>query len=62
MAACLAWSAGSLPRSTTDWLRPRPIGCNSWNKIGCNVAEDSVKKAADAMVKSGMKDAGYPSR
>jgi len=36
-----------------------PMGWNSWNKIGCNVAEDSVKKAADAMVKSGMKDAGY---
>src|SRR5664279_800317 len=39
--------------------RTPPMGWNSWNKIGCNVAEDSVRKAADAMVKRGMKDAGY---
>jgi alpha-galactosidase len=35
------------------------MGWNSWNKIGCNVNEDAVKKAADAMVKTGMQDAGY---
>ncbi len=36
-----------------------PMGWNSWNKFACNVREDLVRGAADAMVKSGMKDAGY---
>jgi alpha-galactosidase len=36
-----------------------PMGWNSWNKFGCNVSEDMIKSMADAMVKSGMKDAGY---
>jgi alpha-galactosidase len=36
-----------------------PMGWNTWNKFGCDVNEDLIKSAADAMVKSGMKDAGY---
>lgn len=36
-----------------------PMGWNSWNKFGCNVSEDLIKEMADAMVESGMKDAGY---
>ena len=36
-----------------------PMGWNSWNKFGCHVSEDLVRQMADAMVKSGMKDAGY---
>src|ERR1700685_162395 len=36
-----------------------PMGWNSWNKFGCNVSEDMIKNMADAVVKSGMKDAGY---
>ena len=35
------------------------MGWNSWNKFGCDVGEALVKSAADAMVASGMKDAGY---
>jgi alpha-galactosidase len=35
------------------------MGWNSWNKFGGNVSEDLVKSMADAMVRSGMKDAGY---
>ncbi len=34
-----------------------PMGWNSWNKFGCNVSEDLIKSAADAMVSSGLKDA-----
>ncbi|MEI9977077.1 MAG: alpha-galactosidase [Ignavibacteriota bacterium] len=51
--------ASSLPALDNGLARTPPMGWNSWNKIGCNVAEASVKQAADAMVKSGMKDAGY---
>jgi alpha-galactosidase len=36
-----------------------PMGWNSWNKFACNVSEEMIRSMADAMVKSGMKDAGY---
>jgi alpha-galactosidase len=36
-----------------------PMGWNSWNKFACNVSDDMIRTMADAMVKSGMKDAGY---
>jgi alpha-galactosidase len=36
-----------------------PMGWNSWNKFACNVSESLIKEMADAMVRSGMKDAGY---
>ena len=39
--------------------RKPPMGWNSWNKFGCNVSETLIKEIADAMVSSGMKDAGY---
>lgn len=36
-----------------------PMGWNSWNTFACNINEDLIKGMADAMVDSGMKDAGY---
>jgi alpha-galactosidase len=36
-----------------------PMGWNSWNKFACDVSEDLIKSMADAMVSSGMKEAGY---
>ena len=36
-----------------------PMGWNSWNKFACNVDEKLIKEVADALVTSGMKDAGY---
>jgi alpha-galactosidase len=36
-----------------------PMGWNSWNKFACNVDENMIRSMADAVVKSGMKDAGY---
>jgi alpha-galactosidase len=44
--------------SSTIALTP-PMGWNSWNKFACNVSEDMIKSMAEAMVNSGMKDAGY---
>jgi alpha-galactosidase len=35
------------------------MGWNSWNKFACNVSDELIRQIADAMVKSGMKDAGY---
>ncbi|WP_041855556.1 glycoside hydrolase family 27 protein [Candidatus Korobacter versatilis] len=36
-----------------------PMGWNTWNKFACNVDEKLIRGAADALVSSGMKDAGY---
>lgn len=36
-----------------------PMGWNSWNRFGCDVNEVLIKEMADAVVKSGMRDAGY---
>src|SRR5690348_18292653 len=55
---CAPMSAQSPAPSTKLALTP-PMGWNSWNKFACNVSEDMIKGMADAVVKSGMKDAGY---
>ena len=36
-----------------------PMGWNSWNKFACSINEQIVRDTADAMVSSGMRDAGY---
>ena len=36
-----------------------PMGWNTWNKFGCNVDEQLIRGAADAMVANGMREAGY---
>jgi alpha-galactosidase len=58
--AALAFStAASLPALDNGLARTPPMGWNSWNKFACNVSEDLIKQAADAVVSSGMQDAGY---
>jgi alpha-galactosidase len=39
-------------------MRP-PMGWNTWNKFGCNISEKLIRSAADELVSTGMKDAGY---
>lgn len=36
-----------------------PMGWNSWNTFSWNINEELIKGAADAMVETGLKDAGY---
>ena len=36
-----------------------PMGWNSWNTFQTNISDSLVRQTADAMVTSGMKDAGY---
>jgi alpha-galactosidase len=36
-----------------------PLGWDSWNTFGCNINQWEVEAQADAMVYSGMRDAGY---
>src|SRR5215213_3758865 len=39
--------------------RTPPMGWNSWNHFGCDVSEQLIRNTADALVASGMRDAGY---
>ena len=65
LALChTALSAQEKPQLLTDSLyrslaATPPMGWNSWNKFGCNVSESLIRDMADAMVASGMADAGY---
>jgi alpha-galactosidase len=42
-----------------DLAKTPPMGWNSWNKFARRVDDAAVRGMADAMVTSGMKDAGY---
>ncbi|HEX4154026.1 MAG TPA: glycoside hydrolase family 27 protein [Acidobacteriaceae bacterium] len=56
-AAMHAQAAASEQRATL--AATPPMGWNSWNHFGCNVNEALIRRAADEMVASGMRDAGY---
>ncbi len=51
--------AGLSAQKFDQVARTPPMGWNSWNKYACNVSESLIMGMADAMVSSGMKDAGY---
>lgn len=53
-AACGIASAQFPPAAVTP-----PMGWNSWNHFGTNVSDADVRAAADALVATGMRDAGY---
>ena len=40
-------------------IKTPPMGWNSWNTFGENINEDMIRETADAMVSTGLKDAGY---
>jgi alpha-galactosidase len=48
----------SIPGSTTMLATP-PMGWSSGGKLGCAVDEDIIKRVADALVSTGLRDAGY---
>lgn len=48
------------PQAAKDQLAlTPPMGWNSWNRFACEIDEQLIRETADAMVSSGMKDAGY---
>lgn len=55
--ACLPTAA--VAQKFEQPARTPQMGWNSWNTFGCNVDEAMIRQMADAMVASGMKDAGY---
>ncbi|MGI5236937.1 NPCBM/NEW2 domain-containing protein [Dactylosporangium sp. CA-139066] len=52
------------PAAAAATPQPGPLtapvmGWNSWNRFGCNIDENLIKATADAMVSTGLRDAGY---
>ena len=58
-ALLLMFSVANVNALDNGLAKTPPMGWNSWNKFGCNVSEKLIKEMADAMVTSGMRDAGY---
>ena len=53
-------SLGAPPEVKPNGLaKSPPMGWNSWNKFRNQVSDQLVRETADAMVRSGMRDAGY---
>ena len=59
LAACHHVVGTTAAGPTGGLARTPPMGWNSWNKFGCRIDERLIRETADAMVSSGMKDAGY---
>ncbi|HEY3558680.1 MAG TPA: NPCBM/NEW2 domain-containing protein [Kribbella sp.] len=60
----LAGLTGPSPAAAAETPRPNlaptpPMGWNSWNTFNCNINEQLIRDAADALVTSGMAAAGY---
>jgi alpha-galactosidase len=55
----LLFARGADGQKFEQLAKTPPMGWNSWNKFGCNVSEQLIRETADALVASGMKDAGY---
>jgi alpha-galactosidase len=57
---CMALFAGRTQAGKFENLAMTPpMGWNTWNKFACNVDEKLIRQTADAIVSSGLKDAGY---
>jgi alpha-galactosidase len=53
-------SGPAVPASAMDTLAlTPPMGWNSWNPLGKNVNEKLIMETADALVSTGLKDAGF---
>jgi len=55
---CLGATAARAPLEN-GLARTPPMGWNSWNHFGCDVSDRLIRDTADAMVASGMRDAGH---
>src|SRR4051812_34348638 len=53
-----AITAQTQPTDAALALTP-PMGWNSWNAFRLQISDAIIRTQADALVKSGMKDAGY---
>jgi alpha-galactosidase len=60
LAASLVWPSGPTDDLRNGLAATPPMGWNSWNEVRCyDLNEQVVRDAADALVDTGMRDAGY---
>ncbi len=59
LASMATAAQSSSSASSTKVAQTPPMGWNSWNYFHRNVTDQDVRNAADALVSSGMRDAGY---
>src|ERR1700753_433349 len=59
LALVLVVAASSLPLIAQEAAPKPPMGWNSWNHFAGHVTDADVRSAADMLVKTGMRDAGY---
>jgi alpha-galactosidase len=61
LIACAATGVLAAPASALDngLARTPPMGWNSWYRFRCQVSERIVRETANAMIRSGMRAAGY---
>jgi len=59
LAATLTHAQAPVSTIAPTLAKTPPMGWNSWNHFARKVTEQDVKNAADALVSSGMRDAGY---
>ena len=58
-AVLVAGHARAAPESASGAAATPPMGWNSWNHFAAKIDDATVRAQADAMVTSGMRDAGY---
>ncbi|KAA6318801.1 Alpha-galactosidase A, partial [termite gut metagenome] len=49
----------AIPQKFEHLADTPPMGWNSWNKFACNIDESLIRTIADALVETGLRDAGY---
>jgi len=59
VAATAGLCGGSARAAPAEVAATPPMGWNSWNHFAAKIDDTTVRAQADAMVKSGMRDAGY---
>ncbi|MBC11614.1 MAG: alpha-galactosidase [Rhodothermaceae bacterium] len=57
-ASVPTWAQQNAPKAA-DLAATPPMGWNSWNTFACDIDESLIRETADAIVASGMRDAGY---
>ena len=59
LASCSSIAADNQPDPDHALALTPPMGFNTWNAFAADITEQKIKRLADAMVSSGMRDAGY---